>query len=179
MRYRITNIVNADVIIEDLSIRLPGKGSSAIMNADVVNRSKDLVINRNLVRVDKIEENSSMPIWPFVKPELDKILEKPAPILESDTTQKDITEIKLMLADILLKMNSKPEPKTIIIEKVNSITRGQDIASETPTQELMFIPSKITPDAAETDIKLREREVSKDDLSRGVQALKRLKSKVK
>jgi hypothetical protein len=170
MKYKITNIVNADVIIEDLSIRLPGKGSNVIIDANIANRSRDLVVNRNLIRIDKIGEKVPMPIWPFVK---SKKLPDPTP--ESNATQKDLSDIKSMLADILLRMNSESASKTVI-KKVIAVSQNQ-VPEILEVQEPMFIPSKIMPDQAEVDIKLREREVSKTDLSEGIKALKKLRSR--
>jgi hypothetical protein len=173
MKYKITNMVNADIIIEDLSIRLSGKGSSAIVDANTADKSKDLVASRKLVRVDKIRE-INMPIWPFVKSE-----SKPegTPPHTPDNTS-DMDEIKLLLSSILLEIRSKQEPKselkTIIVEK-NSVIQGHSAIVSEP----MFIPSRITPDEAETDIKLREGEVLKNDLNKGIETLKKLRAKVK
>jgi len=171
MKYRITNIVNADVIIEDLSIRLAGKGSSAIVDANTADRSKDLIANCDLIRIDKIREMNVMPIWPFVKPK-----SEPHNSQIPNDVHKDMDEIKSLLANILLKIESKPKSESIT-EKHIIIQERSNHSDETP--EPMFIPSKITPDKAETDIKLREGKIFKNDLSKGVEALKKLRSTVK
>lgn len=171
MKYKITNIVNADVVIEDLSIRLSGKGKSIVIDAITADKSRDLIANRHLIRIDRVGEAVQVPIWPFSK---DKV--EPAPIKESvkNITKDDISEIKLLLASILSKMNDNRDIKTIIIEK-SGIIVDPTMKSEEP----LFIPSKIIPDQAEVSIKLKENEILGNDLSRGVQALKKLRSKVK
>lgn len=105
MKYRITNLTNSSLIVEDLSIRLPGKGDSVIVDSQSADRSsclKDLNLNGH-VRIEKLprQENAlrrldSLPVSDHREP-------KPVSI---DDLRDDVAEIKSMLTVVLSRIES-------------------------------------------------------------------------
>jgi hypothetical protein len=105
MNYKITNLTNSSLTIEDINVRLPGKGSSVVVDANSADKSKDLALNKSFVKIEKVPYQKN----PLIK--LDSLpvpsdYRKPESISVIDTLRDDVAEIKSTLAVILSRIES-------------------------------------------------------------------------
>jgi len=159
---RITNILNSSVVIEDINVFLPGKGSYVDVSIELANFSKDLVKNSHFVKVTEIGSNN-MPIWPLIS-------RKPIPIHKNELetrsepqiidqniniSKEDINDIKELARSIKESLshlaqkenNYPPELFERIISAISSSSGSHTPSSFSPKgNDPIFIPSTIVPD---------------------------------
>lgn len=174
MLSKITNITAASVVIEDIGVYLPGKGSHQIIKSELVERSRDFQDVKKLVRVDQVRSPKPMPIWPFVKKPAPEEPEVEPPRGELGDIRQDVRKIMELLTE-LLSRPSAPPPEVVAAhmqvaqERRELLKEGKLPLGGDP----MFIPSSIVPDEAEVIIKTEEVEITKDDFDGDLEALKK------
>jgi hypothetical protein len=172
-RCKITNISSISVVIEDMGVYLPGRGDSSIVNADILKKSRNILDVKGLIRIDEVKVPKPMPVWPFHKPEIPE--EEETPRRELGNIEKDIRDIKKLLAE-LLSRPSAPPAEVVAAHLQVARERRELLKSGTlplAPEDPMFIPSTIVPDDAEAEIKASETEVIPDDFDGSLEALKR------
>lgn len=165
---RLTCLVHAGVSIEDISVHLPGKGSSVIVNSDAAIHSKDLASRIRMVRVEHLPQQAPMPIWPFVKAPIPK-----EPVALPSSSREDF--------DVLLRrMETVSKDVKSLFDVISSIPGRANPSTESlpglPMQsDPMFIPEHIVPPSIEVRMKVSEEEISKDDFESSHEALKKMR----
>lgn len=187
---RITSIFNGGVVIEDMSVYLPGIGSYADVPVELANSSKDLIQNSKFVKVTDLKLND-MPIWPLIdrkKPVAEKQPTISDPVVDrvvsSSVSDDDMNEIKEYAKSIkeslLILVNKEASgPSSESMEKmwsaINSrLTDGTSHSVYKENKDPTFIPSKITPDGAQSNFSAEITE-SKKDINDNINALKKLR----
>jgi hypothetical protein len=180
-RYKIINEACADVTVEDLRVHLPGRGSWSIVLAASLEASKDFGKVRHLVRLEPVRDERKMPVWPFIKAPEPEPARIPAPgkPVELDELVRSVRGIEQALKELLLRPS--PAPADVVAAHVHAIGQRGGIPAglpgADPSDDPMFIPSKIVPDSAEADIQVREGEVRKDDFDAAAAALRRARKR--
>jgi len=176
-RYKIINQTYADVMIEDLRIHLPGKGSWSYVFAASLEASKDFKKVCHFVKLEPVRIERQMPIWPFVKAPRAPDPEPPKKSVELKELIESVRRIERALQDLLTRPS--PPPADVVAAHVHAIgQRGIPVGLPgAPLDDPVFIPSKIIPDGADADIKIREGEVQKDDFDAAANALKKARKK--
>jgi hypothetical protein len=176
--------MNFSVVIEDIGVRLPGRGSSFIVHSDAASVSKDLVLCKNWVKVEQLKDEPKMPVWPFTK--VKKPTPDPTPIFV-----KDLDEIKSSvkkISEYIESLLQRPVPVAPEIvaehvrvlqqrERFNSVLSGRDNEKKSSFSEPIFVASQIVPDDVESDIRANKAEVDKQDLDEGTKAIRKLRGK--
>jgi hypothetical protein len=182
---KIINITSSDVVIEDLSLRLPGKGSFGIVDANAADRSKNLQDCKKLVRIERFGSSKPMPLWPFVKPPppprkkvktrtktITKTMGKSdehKSIQDLSGVREDLQDIKRLLSELLIRPGTIGAPESVGVDPETTIPSMKDP---------MFIPSNIVPNDAEAQMSANEDEIQRDDFDDSLSALKKaLKNK--
>lgn len=193
-RKKITNLIPGDVVIEDLGVRLRGRGDSSIVPTEAAAASRDLAKNSRFVRVETIRVQDPVPFWPFVK---ERVEPQPGrqrpPVLEDPVRQSsELVELKRYLSSINQALQSllerpAPAPPEVVAAHVRTaqsvavLPAGLPGAPNLPGagsgSDPMFIPSKIVPDDASASIKVKEESVVKDDFEDGLDALRKARRK--
>lgn len=167
--YCITNLMNMSVIIEDIHVRLPCKGSSMVINADVMAKSRDLKTCRNWVDVKLVSRSKPMPIWPLVKPALffkSETQSTSPPIVqpssELDEVRQSLRKIeqstKAML-DLLAYRSLSPE----VIQQQPQFKDSQLFQeSQVPPMDPIYIPKTMVSKDAEISMHTNKGEMSID-----------------
>lgn len=191
---KIVNLIPGDVVIEDLGIRLRGRGDSSIVPAGAAAASKDLVKNSRFVKVETIRVQDPVPFWPFVKEREEPQPRRPPPPVQASPVQQlsELAELKRYLSGINQALQSllerpSPAPPEVVAAHVRTAQSMMALPSGLPGatnlpgsgsgNDPMFIPSKIVPDNASTSIKVKEESVVKDDFEDGLDALRKVRGK--
>lgn len=190
-RKRITNLINGDVVIEDLGIRLPGKGSYRDVPIEAVAASRDLPLHARFVKITDVYGSGDpgrpkkMPFWPFIKTMEPGPDPGPPPSRDLSGLQRSLSNIEGYLRE-LLERPAPPHPE-VLAAHLRSIGSRTDVPDGLPGapnlpgtgsgDHPMFVPSSIVPKEAKAKIKVREEAVDKDDLDDGVAALRRARGK--
>ena len=167
---RLTCLISAGVVVEDLGVHLAGRGSFREVPAESAQRSKDLKNMQGMVRVEFLPEPRPMPLWPFIKnsPALPPVAVQPVP----ENVSHRLEEIDRTQREILALLRSGGVPGGVS-------TQGPVVPASAPLQiapaDPMFIPSQILPNVQETRMKVSEGEVQKTDIASSAEALRRLK----
>jgi pyruvate carboxylase len=150
------------IVFEDIGVRLPYKGSSTVINAIAVEKSKDLKTHKNWVSVEPVSFPKPMPIWPLIKPTSPQIeVEQPSkpPSSELNEVRQSLRKIeqstKAML-DLLASRSLSPE----VIQ--TSPSHLKDFPEVSQLSDPMFIPKTMMPKDAEISIHTKKGEVSVD-----------------
>jgi hypothetical protein len=180
---KITNRIASSVVIEDLKVYLPGKGSWTIVLAASAEASKDLRENRHLVKLESIQTENPMPVWPFIKSPPPKRVPSPEPDpgpRELKELLQSVRGIQTALQELLLRPS--PAPADVLAAHVQAIQQRGGIppglpGGPDPSEDPLFIPSQIIPKDTDADIQAREGKVQKDNFDEGANALKRARGK--
>ena len=172
--YRVTNLLNTSLSIEDLGIILAAGGSTNI-SADAHARSEDLRRLQRYVRVDPIYICTSAtprradPIFP---PPSSIPSPVPPPSNDISALNAKIDSLVSMVQRLTGAVENIPAPAVVPFRP------GMEHAHEISVRgsDPMFIPSSIVPDGTEAHIKPHESEVSKD-VSQARDALKKVRGK--
>lgn len=179
----LTSVVPYAVVFEDIGVRLPGRGSKATVSSALLGSSKDYRDHRGWVTVRSLKREAPMPIWPFAKarpPDPVPVVLPPSEMDDIKTSVKRIAEA----VESLLRRPSPPAPEVVAahvrnIQSMPSVPQGlpggQRLPAPGSAADPVFIPSRISPDSVESNIKVREDKVEEGDIDDGVEALKRLR----
>jgi len=172
-RRKITNISVSGVVIEDIGVYLPGRGDNSIVDAILIEKSRDFQEIKDLVRVDKVPK--PMPIWPFHKSPPAVPKKEKAPEKGLGTVEQDIKAIRELLSQLLARP-SAPSAEVVAAHLQVAKERRELLRSkELPLaiEEPMFVPKSIIPADAESVIKTEEAEITKDDFDGDLDALRK------
>jgi hypothetical protein len=171
--YRITNILNTSLTIEDLGLILSA-GESRRITAEAYSRSEDIRRYSRFVRVDTIYVAGQGPIT-------NSGSEKPivtGPIQKSNlvhTIVKDVaqdtTYLEKKLDDIYSMLSTLMNRKTPEVQQVQVLSKSVETLNDP-----MFIPSSIVPAGVEFSTQASEQQVDKD-IGNSTSALKKLRKK--
>lgn len=175
MLSKITNITAASVVIEDIGVYLPGKGSHQTIKSELIEKSRDFQDVKKLVRVDQVKLPKPMPIWPFVKKPVPKELEVKPPKGELGDIRQDVRKIMQLLTELLSRPSAPPPEVVAAHMQVAQERRELLKEGKLPLgdSDPMFIPSSIIPHDAEAIIKTEEVEITKDDFDGDLEALRK------
>ena len=193
-RKKVTNLIHGDVVIEDLGIRLRGKGDFSIVPMEAASVSRDLVRNSRLVKVETIGVQDPVPFWPFMKKKVKPQSRPHSPPAQMSPVQQssELSELKRYLSGINQALQSLlerpiPAPPEVVAAHVRTaqsmgpLPAGLPGAPNLPGagsgRDPMFIPSKIVPDNTSTFIKVKDGSVAKDDFEDGLDALRKARGK--
>lgn len=162
---RITNVLNSGVVIEDINVFLPGKGSYVDVPINLANASKDLIKNSHFIKVTEIGSDD-MPIWPLIS-------RKSVPIKKDEASSKqeihmndsvslskeDVNVIKDLAKSIkeslehLVQKDNHYTPEMFeqmvlaISSKLSSASgSSHSTSSASRSADPIFIPSTVVPD---------------------------------
>jgi hypothetical protein len=178
----VVSVVPFAVVFEDIGVRLPGRGSRATVSSSLLGSSRDYAAHRDWVSVRAVKREVPMPIWPFAKARPPD----PVPVALPSTEMDDIKTSVRRIAEAVESLLQRPSPPApeVVAAHVKNIQSMQTPAGLPGAPRLpgpgssadpVFIPSRISPDSAESNIKVREEEVDKGDIDDGVEALRRLR----
>ena len=178
-------------MIEDLGVRLRGRGDSSIVPADAAAVSRDLARNSRFVRVETIRTQDQVPFWPFIKDERSPVRPDPSPVKQVPAQQvSELDELKRYLSGINQALQSllerpAPAPPEVVAAHVRTAQSALSLPAGLPGSpnlpaagrgdDPMFIPSKIVPDQAVASIKVKEEVVEKGDFDDGLEVLKKMR----
>jgi hypothetical protein len=175
MLYKITNILNTSLTIEDLGLMLSA-GESRRISADAYSKSEDIRRHSRFIKVDAIYAAGNGSI-------IGTGLEKPivtAPIQKSNLSSvvisdSDPAKLEKKLDDIYAMLSTLMNQKTtVVVQQVQSkIDPVQQIQT---LKEPIFIPSLIVPTNVEFSTQAVEQHIQKD-ISDSKDALKKLRKK--
>ncbi len=172
---KITNLISSSVSIQDIGVYLPGKGSTKIIDYELSIKSKDLK-NNKLVKIEYFNVRKIEP-----KYETKSLFSKN----EHANDNKTSIEQEINKEDLRLINENIKEIKSMLLNLHNQqhdekINDKQAINVDKPEvdNELLFIPSKITPDNIESNMKTDEQHID-DDFSITKEKLKKLIGKRK
>lgn len=194
MMCKITNLISTSVVIEDISIRLQpagGKDSSAIIDASVAKRSKDL--KNRCAKWVKIEwydaprparlpspvspaSSLAATLLPMVEPVPVPAVPAPvssAPVFPSiDILEKTVQNVGKKQDDI----ERKQDEILTLLRSSPSVRIGPTMSGPVvDPSDPMMIPDHILPDSAEISVKVREDRIERHDFDITRKALKKLK----
>lgn len=178
--YRITNLLNANLVIEDLGINLSA-GESRNISADAHARSEDLRRQQKYLRIETIylvpPPPGSSPVRPL------PVVQAPVPPSPNDiaalhSRMNDVMSLlQRLTGDIPTGLNGIREAvKGISMPAVIPFRPGMEHAHEMTkvASDPMFIPSSIVPLGTEMHINPQTNEESKD-VSHSIDMLKKLR----
>jgi len=189
-RKKITNLIPGDVVIEDLGVRLRGRGDSSTVPAEAAAASRDLVRNARFVKIETIKVRDPVPFWPFVREKETREVQPQAPAPAPQVPAlAEITKYMSGINQALQALLERPSPAPP--EVVAAHVRTAQLAVSLPAglpgapnlpgtgrgDDPMFIPSKIVPDGASASIKVKQESVVKDDFDDGLEALRKARRK--
>lgn len=192
--YKIINRSGGSIFLEDIGVRLPSPGASAVINEAQYTSSRSL---REMAKFLDISLMSNIPFWPFSNPRPVQVPQTtkphtPTPVASNDEVKvvvsapieenKDPTRISLLeqkhdnllnkidsLIDVLSSMKM---PSALNIENTKPFP-------EISSDPLMFIPSKIVPTESEIQLKSTKEEQERVDIDEATKSLKKLRKKNK
>ena len=199
MAWRVSNLLNTSLSVEDLGITLQARGgtdSSVTISDESRYSSKSL---RNLesakwVSVTLLNVGApKMPAWPFSKPSIPPSAPNPAPINSPSGALPPIPAIRpappdpamfevikkleSTIAELAAAIRSTPPPS--FHPSTTTMWPPPDGAMNpfptTPSGEAVFMPSSILPKDAKAEIKVQVEEASADDVSDAADALKKMR----
>lgn len=180
----ITSMIHMSLVIPDLGVSLPGKGSTSVVSTYSASRSPTLqsFISQRWVQVRKLNVGSNMPHWPFYSPPLPPLPEMTVSAAPMAVPTADVllSEIR----DLLQKLTDRqPSPEVL----ATHIALQQARVSGAPSPGAIhvagrvddapeFIPSSIVPtEKLDSSIKSTSREVTKTGMDDASAALRKLK----
>jgi hypothetical protein len=176
-----------NIVIEDLGIRLQpvgGKGSHALVRADMARRSMDLGRNTQWVRIEEFEVVSPnapkvphpvavvVPAKPPVVPEVSQLPQSSQP------QSSELEELKKSLDGMVARQEE-------LFKLLQSAVQRPITYAHVPTAHVgnfssddeIILPGKLVPESVEVNVKVREDEHSADDFDNALAALKKAKNK--
>lgn len=184
LRTKITSLVNMELVIPELSARLPGKGSSCLVNTNSIPASETLrlFLSKRWVAITPLNEERFMPHWPFYderKLDLDTSTTSTASSEDVPKVEQLLENIQKILQEISNKQSAPEVLATHIAlqnARMGGINPGVVHVSGSIDDSPQFIPSNILP-KTEIDVSIKPQtdELVKDDIDDAAKALKSLK----
>jgi len=177
---RITNMSSMSVVIEDIGVRLNGRGSTVIIDAGLLASSK--LINQ-VSSLLLIEDYRPAPaIWPFAtnppptvtKIKSDRKPPEPPKVAVPANQSLDLSPLTDRL-DKLVSLMSNPQ---VVYQSGAEAPSHRFSAPSVPPPDLVFIPSSILPTDATSSLQVKTEELANSDISDSVAALRRMKGKL-
>jgi hypothetical protein len=170
-RIKLTNQISSSLVIEDIGVKLNGKGDFRIVDSETALKSKDLIRMSGLVKQEKV----SMPkIWPFASNPPSPSPPKPQPlsiqksepiqVIDKGLDQSEIiSELSSKMDKILQMLSDKSNQPPIIINQSSSSVTGKSQTMK-KSEDPIFIPNKILPDTVDSKINMETDEIEKDNI---------------
>jgi hypothetical protein len=193
--YEIKNLSSTSVYLEDLGIRLNGKGATARISEDTMNASKSIKEMRSMLALTPIKP---VPVWPFsgpsVKVKRDLSVKQdtpPAPPVPEAPKNPIVVDVHVPAQDTS-KMDALLDKMTNLLSSIGSLTEmaSRNITTSAPSastiiqgvntplvSDPIFIPSKIVPDAKSVQVSLSENKQDRPDIEEATKSLKKLRGK--
>jgi len=179
---RIRCLVPTSVVVEDLNVRLAGKGNEVTVMTSAAEASRDLrrCLDARQVALLRVGPEVWPVAGPVVLPPLPPLPPPPQPVpAPASVPPESSPELLRMLSSIdeslkaLLQRPSPPSPEAVAAHMKSLVPAGLPVDEQHPR----FIPSTILPsdDGAGSDIKVRTSEGAPVDAS--VSALKELRKR--
>lgn len=183
-RIKIINLTNMSLVIPELSLNLPGKGSSSFADliASSTSATLTMFLSKRWVKIESQITDDSMRCWPFYTP--------PAPLTEFNTSVPENTksssmeEIMISIQSLIQKLVDKqPSPEILAThiaiqnQKLSGVVPGATHVSGRLDDAPEFIPRNIVPTSIDMSIKSDTQTSEKMNLDDAAQALKKLKKK--
>lgn len=194
---RITCVSPSSVSVEDVGVRLVGRGAYADVLRSTADASGDLraAVSRRQVSVRPIPASGvrpllsspSMPIWPFATP-ASSVHERPTVASPPPSSDREVVSVLRQIDGKLSELLSRPAPSApevvaAHVKAASVLTRmppglpgGPAIPGPGSSSEPQFIPSRILPESAESDIRVRESVVD-TDVDSAAAALRKVRRK--
>lgn len=184
MMYMVTNRLATSLIIEDIGIRLEpagGTASSKLLTEQTYHASRKLkeYEQKKWIAISvrtSPPPKAAIPIWPFsvapVHPQL------PVPS-ESAALHALVTKLEGIVQSLqapLMAVSRAPAPSPATIYQA-ATALPQSMPSSQASDEPMFIPKQIMPDAADVNINVATSETEREDYDAGLAALKNTRKK--
>ena len=179
---KITNTSTLSVVIEDIGVRLSGRGAFVIIDASLLASSRLLEQVRPLLVIEDYQTSPS--IWPVAvkpPPTVTRIVSNrapPAPPKVAPTTAVTQAPVDLSpLTDRLDKLVS-------LMASAHSgamTSNASSISTSGPSKvvdDVLFIPSSFIPADATSSLQVKTEEVVNSDISDSVAALRRMRGKL-
>ncbi len=184
-RLVITCLSPSSVAVEDLGVRLSGRGSTASVLESSALASSDLK-RRVADRLVSVSREPSARVWPVARPARPPAaLESPPPASAPSSSPASavsdpdllrvLTDISGKLGDLLRRPS--PPPAEVVAAHVRAIASHASVPEGLPgAAHPQFIPSTIVPTESAADIKVKQAEssVGVDD---SISALRKLRKK--
>lgn len=177
-RIKITNESQAELVIEDIGVRL-AVGATVLINSQLLGASRDFRTHpmKKFIKVSKVGFEKA-PIWPFIP--------KPIPVKPKPADTQAGTDKSNINNEFLDKLN---DTMTQILNHLRKIPQSQYIFTRQPSEpvsqtverqakdcEPMFIPNRILPqDIADARINIKTDEITKSNFESSKEYLKALK----
>lgn len=171
-RVKVTSMVHFGVSIEDAGIYLAGCGDSTVVLRTTADSSSQLAdaVRNGWVRKDPVARAG---FWPFSSP----AASRPPPTYHPPPAVPDGQDA---VAEEVRSLKGQLEAMTSLIQRL--VDRGSavhpqaavPVASGTGEKDLVFIPSKVVPDA-KANVKVPEAVTHERDVDAGREALRKLR----
>lgn len=171
--YKITNLIDSSVVIEDINVKLLGKGCFQLVNEESICYSKNLKEVRRFIKIEEIKNNRIIPAWPFSQTKVETV-ESEVPKSESNLANQEVIthlgRIEKLLSTIA-EQNYLAKPIINISNPSSQSDSKPDSSHRFSDSNPMFIPSKIVPTTKDSVLNVTSEEVEKDDFEKNVKLL--------
>ena len=196
MSYKLINASNLNVFLEDIGVRLNGKGATATISDHDYLNSKSV---KELSRLLTVVQKSNFSVWPLSRRPKLMIPVNSIPVDNSkksgETTVFPVKKVSESKVEPIKPVEIKPvgpESKidvllskmTDLIEKLHSLPLSTSQSSIQMVQSTpivqpdeIFIPNRVVPDKADVKINLQEKSQEVSGVEEAAKALKKLRTK--
>lgn len=198
MMCRISNITPMNIVIEDLGIRLQpvgGKGSHALVRADMARRSIDLGRNTQWVKIEEFEivspnaPKAPHPVAAVVpaKPPVAAVVPAKPPVAAevpqlpqfSQPQSSELEELKKSLDGMVARQEELFKLLQLAVQRpmVSAHVPVAHFDAGNFSSDEVILPGKLVPESVEVSVKVREDEHSADGFDDALAALKKAKNR--
>lgn len=178
--WRITNLVQSEVVVEDIGLRL-ARGASKVIDDNTYLSSRNLVALSDARVVSVAAAQPARPsVWPLSSPRLPP---PPPPPPRTDDRDSAVASLVQSMAAMqerigqLVDALSKQQPSQAVAYPMNPAAAPIPMVPFAQTAEVTFIPSKVVPDADTSNLKVKSDEVSADGFDDARSALKKARKR--
>jgi len=177
--YLIRNETDSDIVLEDIGVRLSGRGATANVEPTVFESSSSVKSAAGRISSQFVRTSA---VWPFSlrRPQTPSAALPPAALpppipVPVDASNSELSRKidGLMLAISSLKPSGVMEPS----HHPSSVTTATPRDRIMPPADPVFIPSSIVPKDASMNVRLETLETDRPDIDESADALRRLRGK--
>jgi hypothetical protein len=185
--YLIRNETDSDVVLEDVGVRLSGRGATATVEATVFESSSSVKSASGRISFQLVRTPA---VWPFslrrqvaasspiASIPIASIPIAPAPVASADSSNAEISRKLdgLMSAISSLKPSSGGSERSHSADVTVGAVHGAPKFSAPPADPV-FIPGSIVPKDASMNVRLETLETDRPDIDESADALRKLRRK--